>query len=88
MTCLVATNLRVVNIFQKTLTGGHYNESNYPVQELRWKRRGGLIFEGGVLAGHYGSVEDNLQPRAHLNNSGKSFAMKLMSHTVIPEINA
>ena len=25
---------RVVNIFQKTLTGGHYNESNYPMQEL------------------------------------------------------
>ena len=33
---------------------GRYNESNYPVQELRWKRRGGLIFERGVLAGHYG----------------------------------
>ena len=42
-------------MFQKTLTGGRYNESNYPVQEL-WRKRGGggRIFEGGVLAGHYG----------------------------------
>ena len=37
-----------------------YNESNYPVQELWLKREGGGgggggIFEGGVLAGHYGS---------------------------------
>ena len=42
-------------MFQKTLTGGRYNESNYPVQEL-WRKRGGgqrRIFEGGVLAGHY-----------------------------------
>jgi len=37
------------------LTRGRYNESNYPVQELRWKEGGGLIFEGGVLAGHYGN---------------------------------
>ena len=42
-------------MFQKTLTGGRYNESNYPVQELWRKRGGGRIFEGGVLAGHYGS---------------------------------
>ena len=35
-------------MFQKTLTGGRYNESNYPVQELWWKRG------GGVLVGHYG----------------------------------
>ena len=41
-------------MFQKTLTGGRYNESNYPVQELWRKRGGGRIFEGGVLAGHYG----------------------------------
>ena len=41
-------------MFQKTLTGGRYNESNYPVQELWQKRGGGRIFEGGVLAGHYG----------------------------------
>ena len=34
--------------------GGRYNESNYPVQELGRKRGGGCIFEGGVLAGHYG----------------------------------
>ena len=27
---------RVVNIFQKTLTGGRYNESHYPMQEL-WR---------------------------------------------------
>ena len=35
-------------MFQKTLTGGRYNESNYPVQEL-WRKRGGggrRIFEG------------------------------------------
>ena len=45
-------------MFQKTLTGGLYNESNYPVQEL-WQKRGrGRIFEGGVLAGHYGTSED------------------------------
>ena len=48
-------------MFQKTLTGGgggggHYNESNYPVQELWRKRGGGAIFEGGVLAGHYGNI--------------------------------
>ena len=42
-------------MFQKTLTGGRYNESNYPVQELWRKRGGGRIFEGGVLAGHYGT---------------------------------
>jgi len=68
MTCIVDVNgdysasergsevahVRVVYVFQKTLTRGRYNKSNYPVQELRWKRRGGLIFERGVLAGHYG----------------------------------
>ena len=43
-------------MFQKTLTGGRYNESNYPVQELWRKRGGGRIFEGGVLAGQYGMV--------------------------------
>ena len=26
----------VVNVFQKTLTGGRYNKSNYPMQEL-WR---------------------------------------------------
>ena len=41
-------------MFQKTLTRGRYNESNYPVQELGRKEGGGHIFEGGVLAGHYG----------------------------------
>ena len=35
--------------------GACYSESNYPVQELGRKRRGGRIFEGGVLAGHYGT---------------------------------
>ena len=49
----------VVKMSQKTLTRGRYNESNYPVQEHRRKREGGgggggRIFEGGVLAGHYG----------------------------------
>ena len=34
--------------------GGRYNESNNPVQEVGRKRRAGRIFEGGVLAGHYG----------------------------------
>ena len=48
-------------MFQKTLTGGRYNESNYPVQELWWKRGGGRIFEGGVLAGHYGTKHRQLQ---------------------------
>ena len=43
-------------MFQKTLTGGRYNESNYPVQELWRKGGGGRIFEGGVLAGHYGTM--------------------------------
>ena len=46
-------------MFQKTLTGGRYNESNYPVQELWWKRGGGRIFKGGVLAGHYGNININ-----------------------------
>ena len=48
-------------MFQKTLTGGRYNESNYPVQEL-WRKRGGGggIFEGGVLAGHYGTRNVNV----------------------------
>jgi len=31
-----------------------YNESNYPVQELRWKKGGGGL--RGVLAGHYGTL--------------------------------
>ena len=36
-THLQRNRARVVNIlFQKTLTGGHYNESNYPMQEL-WR---------------------------------------------------
>jgi len=34
--CSVTEHVRVVNIFQKTLTGGCYNESNYPMQELWW----------------------------------------------------
>ena len=48
-------------MFQKTLTGGRYNESNYPVQEL-WRKRGGggRIFEGGVLVGHYGNYNVNV----------------------------
>ena len=46
-------------MFQKTLTGGRYNESNYPVQELWRKRGGGRIFEGGVLAGHYGIINSD-----------------------------
>ena len=37
--------------------GGRYNESNYPAQELGAKKGGGHIFEGGVLAGHYGITE-------------------------------
>jgi len=41
---------------------GRYNESNYTVQELRWKRRGGLIFEGGVLAGHHGTYQGIIIP--------------------------
>ena len=32
--------------------------------ELRWKRRGGLIFEGGVLAGHYG-IHCNVRGTVH-----------------------
>ena len=46
----------MVNVFQKTLTGGRYNESNYPYAgTLAVKGGGGAAFEGGVLAGHYGS---------------------------------
>ena len=54
-------------MFQKTLTGGRYNESNYPVQELWRKRGGGRIFEGGVLAGHYGSC---VWPHTSLSSVG------------------
>ena len=50
-------------MFQKTLTGGRYNESSYPVQELRRKRGGGRIFEGGVLAGHYGTCTSGINNR-------------------------
>ena len=35
-TCLQRNWAHVVNIFQKTLTGGRYNKSNYPMQEL-WR---------------------------------------------------
>ena len=39
-------------MFQKTLTGGRYNESNYPVQELWWKRGGGgAYFRRGRISG-------------------------------------
>ena len=34
--------------------GGVITSQNYPVQELGRKRGGGRIFEGGVLARHYG----------------------------------
>ena len=38
-------------MFQKTLTGGRYNESNYPVQELWRKRGGGAYFRRGRISG-------------------------------------
>ena len=54
-------------MFQKTLTRGRYNESNYPVQELGRKEEGGRIFEGGVLAGHYGTLLDETEQAWHVD---------------------
>ena len=60
MTCTVGVNdLRddLQSCARVGSPGGRYNESNYPVQELGRKRGGGRIFEGGVLAGHYGTAK-------------------------------
>ena len=40
--------------------------SNYPVQELGRKEGGGRIFEGGVLAGDYGTLDRRNEPSTQL----------------------
>ena len=78
-------------MFQKTLTGGRYNESNYPVQELWRKRGGGRIFEGGVLAGHYGIISNiNKNPKLWKHNKLKTsirFVHKQKVDNYIPVYN-
>ena len=59
-------------MFQKTLTRGHCNESNYPVQE---RKGGGRSFEGGVLEGHYGTCSHStkyihVHTHAHNDTAG------------------
>ena len=34
--------------------GGHKLEINIPLQQIRAKRKGGLIIEGGVMSSEYG----------------------------------
>ena len=46
------------SILQSGRGGGLIRETKVPMQELELKMQGGLMREGGVIAGFYGTYDD------------------------------